>query len=174
MRNFKYKLFYPSIILFLVNLTGCAVGSSTSQCFTCSVAVYRSTGSGGTIFSDRWFGNESDVYSVARSYCAERGLGSASVGPRLDLKTNPSNWEYIFSCASRELPAPRSDVELQRSQTNITNFHQKATQPPEQTKPVLIDQVDRLSIDESKKKCTELGFKPSTEGHGKCVLQLSK
>ncbi len=34
--------------------------------------------------------------------------------------------------------------------------------------------VDRLSIEASKKKCTELGFKPATEGHGKCVLQLSK
>jgi len=33
---------------------------------------------------------------------------------------------------------------------------------------------ERLSIDASKKKCTELGFKPATEVHGKCVLQLSK
>ena len=32
----------------------------------------------------------------------------------------------------------------------------------------------RLTLDDSKKKCTELGFKPATEGHGKCVLQLSK
>jgi hypothetical protein len=31
-----------------------------------------------------------------------------------------------------------------------------------------------LSLEASKKKCTELGFKPATEGHGKCVLQLSK
>jgi hypothetical protein len=31
-----------------------------------------------------------------------------------------------------------------------------------------------LSIDAAKKKCTELGFKPATEGYGKCVLQLSK
>ena len=31
-----------------------------------------------------------------------------------------------------------------------------------------------LSLEESKKKCNELGFKPATEGHGKCVLQLSK
>jgi hypothetical protein len=34
--------------------------------------------------------------------------------------------------------------------------------------------IERLSIEASKKKCTELGFKPATEGHGKCVLQLSK
>ena len=33
---------------------------------------------------------------------------------------------------------------------------------------------DYLSIDAAKMKCTELGFKPATEGHGKSVLQLSK
>jgi hypothetical protein len=33
---------------------------------------------------------------------------------------------------------------------------------------------ERLSLEASKKKCTELGFKPVTEGYGKCVLQLSK
>lgn len=32
----------------------------------------------------------------------------------------------------------------------------------------------RLSLDVSKKKCSDLGFKPATEGFGKCVLQLSK
>lgn len=32
----------------------------------------------------------------------------------------------------------------------------------------------RLSLDGSKTKCAELGFKPATEGFGKCVLQLSK
>ncbi len=32
----------------------------------------------------------------------------------------------------------------------------------------------RLSFDGSKRKCIDLGFKPSTEGFWKCVLQLSK
>ena len=40
--------------------------------------------------------------------------------------------------------------------------------------PISSFQSERLSIEVSKKKCTELGFKPATEGHGKCVLQLSK
>jgi hypothetical protein len=35
-------------------------------------------------------------------------------------------------------------------------------------------QTGRFSLDASKIKCTELGFKPATEGYGKCVLQLSK
>lgn len=34
--------------------------------------------------------------------------------------------------------------------------------------------TDRLTLDASKKKCVDLGFKPSTEAFGKCVLQLSK
>ena len=32
----------------------------------------------------------------------------------------------------------------------------------------------RFSIETSKKKCADLGFKPMTESFGKCVLQLSK
>lgn len=48
------------------------------------------------------------------------------------------------------------------------------------TRPVVKNDVpsatdgNRLTLEASKKKCTELGFKPATEGHGKCVLQLSK
>lgn len=34
--------------------------------------------------------------------------------------------------------------------------------------------INKLSIDVAKKKCSELGFRPATEGYGKCVLQLSK
>lgn len=34
--------------------------------------------------------------------------------------------------------------------------------------------TDRLSLDASKVKCGELGFKSGTEAFGKCVLQLSK
>lgn len=50
---------------------------------------------------------------------------------------------------------------------------QVAPTPPIQTKPASPEN-ERLSFDASKRKCTELGFKPATEGHGKCVLQLSK
>jgi hypothetical protein len=52
---------------------------------------------------------------------------------------------------------------------------QKQPMPPaqNQNKPILPEN-DRLSLEASKRKCTELGFKPATEGHGKCVLQLSK
>ena len=36
------------------------------------------------------------------------------------------------------------------------------------------DASERLSIEVSKQKCEELGFKPATEAFGKCVLQLTK
>jgi hypothetical protein len=52
-----------------------------------------------------------------------------------------------------------SELEAQKANAVIKNA------PPEN---------ERLSLDASKKKCTDLGFKPATEGHGKCVLQLSK
>ena len=52
-----------------------------------------------------------------------------------------------------------SESEAQKANVVIKNV------PPEN---------ERLSLEASKKKCTDLGFKPATEGHGKCVLQLSK
>ena len=36
------------------------------------------------------------------------------------------------------------------------------------------DASERLSLEVSKQKCEELGFKPATEAFGKCVLQLTK
>jgi hypothetical protein len=33
---------------------------------------------------------------------------------------------------------------------------------------------NKISLDEAKKKCSDLGLKAGTEGFGKCVLQLSK
>jgi len=36
------------------------------------------------------------------------------------------------------------------------------------------NQINTLSIDSAKIKCSELGFKPETEGYGKCILQLSR
>lgn len=51
--------------------------------------------------------------------------------------------------------------------------NQVTTTPPSQNKSASPEN-ERLSLEASKRKCTELGFKPATELHGKCVLQLSK
>ena len=58
--------------------------------------------------------------------------------------------------------------------TSLANPDQQVSiQKTETIKPANSEN-ERLSLDASKKKCTELGFRPATEGHGKCVLQLSK
>jgi hypothetical protein len=160
-------------------LQGCA-GPSTSQCFMCSVTVWRDTGSGGTIYSDILFGSESDVYSVARKYCSERGQGSPNVGPRMDVKSNSSNWEYSFSCASKELPVVRQPVKTRNLETDlqippqVEKTNSQTVQIQDVNKSISNENMNKLSLEAAKKKCTELGFKPKTEGYGRCVLQLSK
>jgi len=64
---------------------------------------------------------------------------------------NPEKDQYFYDCVQ--------DVNLQNSQ--IKN----SSQP---------NVVVSTSLEEAKKKCSDLGFKSGTEGFGKCVLQLSK
>jgi hypothetical protein len=63
------------------------------------------------------------------------------------------------------IPVVTPPLEEVQKQESTTPSKEYKSAPPEN---------ERLSLDASKKKCTELGFKPATEGHGKCVLQLSK
>ena len=67
--------------------------------------------------------------------------------------------------AKRKQAEPEQQIRIAQQQVSSPLQDQKKSASPEN---------DRLSLDASKKKCTELGFKPATEGHGKCVLQLSK
>ena len=64
-------------------------------------------------------------------------------------------------------------IETQRQRQREEQLNQ-ARQSPAPSQPVVTPNTDRLSLDASKVKCTDLGFKPGTEAHGKCVLQLSK
>jgi hypothetical protein len=69
--------------------------------------------------------------------------------------------------------------EIKKLQAEVTRLQEfeKTKQESIQTEAVIKNvapENERLSLDASKKKCTELGFKPATEGYGKCVLQLSK
>jgi hypothetical protein len=63
------------------------------------------------------------------------------------------------------MPVVTTPAEELQKQVSTTPLTENKPAPPVS---------ERLSLDASKKKCTELGFKPATEGHGKCVLQLSK
>jgi hypothetical protein len=61
------------------------------------------------------------------------------------------------------------------SQQLLNQNQQSTLQPVPLTSPTpTTSQSNTVSIDEAKKKCTDLGFKTGTEGFGKCVLQLSK
>jgi hypothetical protein len=76
-------------------------------------------------------------------------------------------------------PVNTQNDEVKKLQAEVSRLQEleKAKQEPIQAEAVIKNappENERLSLDASKKKCTELGFKPATEVHGKCVLQLSK
>ena len=88
-------------------------------------------------------------------------------GPIAKPQPNVANTEPIFKSTSEsDLAQKNKSVEIERVEIPA--------------RPVVNNDVssasdgNRLTLEASKKKCTELGFKPATEGHGKCVLQLSK
>ena len=69
---------------------------------------------------------------------------------------------------------PIKNNQYSQNPTSLANPDQQVSiQKTETIKPANLEN-ERLSLDASKKTCTELGFKPATEGFGKCVLQLSK
>jgi hypothetical protein len=70
---------------------------------------------------------------------------------------------FSESIESPELSKPQS----------IENQNGSNSQPSITTK-AQANESERLSLDVSKQKCEELGFKPATEAFGKCVLQLTK
>jgi len=57
---------------------------------------------------------------------------------------------------------------------SFTRIVQKNVAPAISETPQKNNQSNTLSIDNAKSKCEELGFKTTTEGFGKCVLQLTK
>jgi len=66
----------------------------------------------------------------------------------------------LSGCAS-----PDRGKQIRSSEQNITNAVRSQSAAPVQS--------NRMSIDDAKKKCAELGFEPATEGYKKCALQLS-
>jgi len=64
----------------------------------------------------------------------------------------------------------------QVSETEFVNppYTVKSETKPVETPPIYVQQPPTIDFDLAKTKCEELGFKSSTEGFGKCVLQLTK
>lgn len=119
--------------------------------------------------------------SVALRSCEyERGLMNISNPCRVYARNFNVIWnEALYESESqerkkREAESLSKKVEEIKANTQKNIEVQSVVErevTPTNTSPPLID---RLSIEASKKKCIELGFKPATEGYGKCVLQLSK
>jgi hypothetical protein len=89
---------------------------------------------------------------------------------------SPVRQELNSAPLQQELERVRAESEAakKRQQELEEQLKQSREQPVIPVQAVASPTTDRLSLDASKTKCAELGFKPATEGFGKCVLQLSK
>ncbi len=119
------------------------------------------------------------------SNCALFSVGGFGLGmcPLFKNKlVSASGWCSAYSrsaTAGTTSTAKTQNEEIQKLQMEVSRLQeiekqqQFNVQKTETIKPANLEN-ERLSLDASKQKCTELGFKPATEDHGKCVLQLSK
>jgi len=101
---------------------------------------------------------------IAYNYISAN-IACQTYGKVPDLKVQPLGIvkQVKEETETQQVPQQKlgSPVTLPRNDTNSTDIQS-------------IDSRTPFSLDAAKKKCTELGFKPATEGYGKCVLQLSK
>lgn len=147
--------FFISIAVAIV-LSGCTTLDQNSLCSECS-APTRNNGWNGvflTLSTD-----DSEIAAHAQKLCAPfNGLKGK---PRMYSKT-PTWDRYSFACNGFAEP---------KFVTEPVN-----TVPQPQTNSSYIQNTEstKSQLQEAKTKCAELGFKPNTEGFGKCVLQLSK
>ena len=164
------------IILFSAVLNGCA---------TNGVADYRSGGVDTNVVlepsrSNGYVGVLVEVSSSKGGVLEARAVEICAKFNGLKIKPTythsaPIGWKFFkYQCVgvTEPIKAPYAIVKQQLPPQSME------VQPVVEIEvtPVTISPpaIERLSIEASKKKCTELGFKPATEGHGKCVLQLSK
>jgi hypothetical protein len=91
------------------------------------------------------------------------------------------NQEYIFWITPGGGGSGFSIFKRAERQFDTPTARSQPPAPPASASPasappagIRAQESNRLSLDAAKAKCAELGFKPATEGFGKCVLQLSK
>jgi len=87
-------------------------------------------------------------------------------GPITKPLPSVANTEPTKSASESDLTQKSKSVEMERVEIS--------TRPVANNDGSSVSDGNRLTLEASKRKCTELGFKPATEGYGKCVLQLSK
>jgi hypothetical protein len=101
-----------------------------------------------------------------------RSLASVRCGGRelrlIDVQSTPFSWGTVSAISGNLVCADASTVMAKRSPFRSVD----------QTAPVIsnpqLDDEPSISLDGAKKTCLELGFKPTTEKFGVCVLELSR
>lgn len=170
MKNIKKSLITAG---FLLLITGCGTTSGVGYAWF-GTSVEEGWESGGRIRSHFSTHTEANVRQAANGYCATRGL----LEPTITYTQRVGEYsEYSFTCQKPDVrpvqqpifqpPALRIVQPEVIQNNNPIEKSIDSTQLPEKV-------GNKLSIDVAKIKCAELGFKPATEGFGKCVLQLSK
>ena len=143
-----------------------------SGCATNGVADYRSSGINEHVVKEPTASNGFQGVLVEMPPSAEGALDNRATeicSTRGGLKSRPTYYQtapigwkfYRYACNGfpAEIPKP---APAQQSQQN------QQRQIENQNTSQLLD------LDEAKSKCSDLGFKPNTEGFGKCVLRLTK
>lgn len=167
---------------FLIILTSAVLNG----CATNGVLDYRSGGIDTNVVreptrSNGYAGVLVEVSSSVSGVLENRAIEICAKYNGLKIKPTythsaPIGWKFFrYQCFGEATPSTPLPVIVQQQipiQKNIEvqSIVEREVTPTNISPPL----IERLSIEASKKKCTELGFKPATEGHGKCVLQLSK
>jgi hypothetical protein len=123
-------------------------------------------GKGGLLYSHFLVGGYDSVVKKANQHCASIGKGQPTINRKSNgclLFCGSEYHEYEFVCA-------------EVSSTKIDEFQRPLSiqEPAESLKPATIEEVAKMTINDAKKQCDELGFKRNTEKYGECVLELTK
>ena len=169
---------------FSIILAGCVTPGQ-------NVKVLESNSSLIVIEYTKWYGSELPAAtSKANTHCQkyEKNAQIVEQGPganhldriRIAFKCNETAYQAAIQAERRRVAQNEiREQENKKLQAEVARQQEleKVKQEPIQAEAVkknATPESERLSLEASKKKCTELGFKPATELHGKCVLQLSK
>ncbi len=160
---------------FLFLISGCGTTSNVGEVWF-GTGVNEGWDSGGVIRSHFSTNTGGNVRQSANGYCSARGL----IEPTITYTKKVGEYfEYSFTCQKAFVPPALlpvvQPVLLPVGQPPIVQYDSRINNELIEPTPMSKNEVgERFSLDVAKKKCTELGFKPSTEGFGKCVLQLSR
>ena len=139
------------------------------------------------VFSTEAIGTAASFTPQINQLCSR--LGGLATGPtyigeglftrffQYRCKGGGANIEALIPVSNKAAETSSQASEVKKLQAEVLRLKEIETQavpPPQSQNKSAPPENERLSLDASKKKCTELGFKPATEGFGKCVLQLSK